>query len=128
MKYLLDTHAFIWWVMQSSRLSPRAFDLCQDEANTLLLSLASVWEIQIKQQLGKLHLVAPLTEVIETQRNQNGIDLLNIELTHVLGLAQLPNHHRDPFDRLLVAQARVEGCTLISGDSRIAEYPVQVVW
>ena len=128
MRYLLDTHTFLWWNMKSSRLSPRAVELCQDKANTLLLSLASVWEIQIKLQLGKLQLTAPLAEVIKKQREENLIELLPIELPHVLGLANLPDHHKDPFDRMLIAQAISEGLILISHDPRMTQYPVQVVW
>jgi len=128
MRYLLDTHAFLWWDMQSSQLSPTAFALCSDSSNDLLLSLASVWEMQIKQQLGKLRLSAPLGEIIEKQRSTNGIQLLPIELSHILGLSDLPEHHKDPFDRLLITQANVERLTLISNDPLIAQYPVQVVW
>jgi len=125
---LLDTHVFLWWAMQSSRLSPKAFALCQDATNILKLSVASVWEIQIKEQLGKLRLPAPLADIVETQRDRNRIELLSIELEHVLGLANLPTYHKDPFDRLLIAQAQVEGLVLISGDARLAEYPIEVVW
>ena len=128
MTYLLDTHVFLWWVMQSPRLSPKAFALCQDEKNSLKLSITSVWEIQIKEQLGKLRLPARLAEIVETQRDRNRIELLSIELEHVLRLADLPTYHKDPFDRLLIAQAQVEGLVLISGDARLADYPVEVVW
>jgi PIN domain nuclease of toxin-antitoxin system len=128
MKYLLDTHTFLWWDMESSRLSTRAFALCQDRSNVLLLSIASVWEIQIKQQAGKLGLSAPLGEIIQKQRQTNGIKLLPIRLSHVLGLASLPDHHKDPFDRLLVAQATIEKLTLVSRDPHIAQYPIQLTW
>jgi len=128
MRYLLDTHTFLWWVMQSSRLSPKVFDLCRDKSNTLWLSIASAWEIQIKHQRGKLALSAPLGEMIESQRVTNGIQLLPIELSHVLGLANLPAHHQDPFDRILVAQAMVEGLALVSHDPRLDLYSVSVVW
>jgi PIN domain nuclease of toxin-antitoxin system len=128
MKYLLDTHTFLWWDMESSRLSTRAFALCQDRSNVLLLSIASVWEIQIKQQAGKLGLSAPLGEIIQKQRQTNGIKLLPIRLSHVLGLASLPDHHKDPFDRLLVAQATIEKLTLVSRDPHIAQYSIQLTW
>lgn len=128
MKYLLDTHTFLWWNGNSSRLSPDAFALIQDRSNDLLLSIASVWEIQIKQQLGKISLPAPLLEIVNKQKTENGINWLPIELSHVLGLASLPDYHKDPFDRLLIAQAMIEELTLISDDSKMAKYPIQVVW
>ena len=128
MRYLLDTQAFLWWDMQSSRLSATAFALCQDRSNTLLLSMANVWEIQIKHQLGKLELGAPLDKIIQKQRETNGIELLSIELAHILDLSNLADHHRDPFDRLLIAQARVENMTLISNDPQIGRYGVPVAW
>ena len=128
MKYLLDTFTFIWWDSESTKLSPKALGLCQDRANTVLLSVASVWEIQIKLQLGKLRLNLPLGEVIESQRQTNYIELLPITLTHVLTLESLPTHHKDPFDRLLIAQANAESAVLISGDPMFAKYPVKLVW
>jgi PIN domain nuclease of toxin-antitoxin system len=127
-KYLLDTHTFLWWDMQSARLSARVRDLLQDKSNVLRLSVASVWEMQIKLQLGKLKPSAPLAEIIKKQREANGIELLPIEVAHILGLSSLPSHHKDPFDRLLIAQANVEGFTLITDDPFIAQYPVKVVW
>ena len=127
MKLLLDTHTFIWWDSEPAKLSPQALALCQDRANTLLLSVTSVWEMQIKLQLGKLKLNLPLSEVIENQRQTNNIEVLPIILTHVLALDTLPAHHKDPFDRLLIAQANVEIATLVSADPIFAKYPVQVV-
>jgi PIN domain nuclease of toxin-antitoxin system len=128
MKYLLDTHTFVWWDMEASRLSAKVFDILADDANELFLSVASVWEIQIKQQIGKLKLPAPLPEVIERQQTDNEIVFLPVTLPHVFDLNHLPLHHRDPFDRLLVAQARVENLILLSDDAVFAQYPVQVVW
>lgn len=128
MKYLLDTHAFIWMDSAPSRLSPTAAAICRDPSNTLILSVASAWEIQIKMQLGKLTLPAPLAQTIENQRQINRLELLPVELSHVIGLASLPDHHKDPFDRLLIAQAMIEDIVLISNDPRIARYPVQLIW
>ncbi len=128
MKYLLDTHTFIWFTGKSTRLSERATALCSDSSNLLLLSLASIWEIQIKVGLGKLSLPAPLTEIITVQQSKNGVQLLPIELSHLLELSSLPDHHRDPFDRLLIAQAKIEDIALISSDPQIAKYPISVVW
>ena len=128
MKLLLDTHVFIWWDSEPARLSSQALALCQDRANTVLLSVASVWEMQIKLQLGKLKLSLPLAEVIESQERINNIEVLPIILAHVLALQNLPAHHKDPFDRLLIAQANVEGAVLISGDPILAKYPVKLLW
>ena len=128
MKYLLDTHTFIWLNGKSSKLSLRAADICSDRTNQLLLSIASVWEIQIKIQLGKLELPASLGEILTAQQATNSIQLLNIELSQIFELASLPYHHKDPFDRLLIAQARIEGAQFITNDPHIAKYPVPVVW
>ncbi|GAB4506077.1 MAG: type II toxin-antitoxin system VapC family toxin [Anaerolineales bacterium] len=128
MKLLLDTHTFIWWDSEPAKLSPQALALCQDTQNMLLLSVASIWEMQIKFQLGKLRLALPLKEIIESQRQTNNIEILPVTLAHVLALEHLPAYHKDPFDRLLVAQAIVEEAVLVSGDPNIAKYPVQVVW
>jgi PIN domain nuclease of toxin-antitoxin system len=128
MKLLLDTHVFIWWDSSPSRLSSKAVALCQDRANEILLSVASVWEMQIKIQLGKLNLTVPLNELIERQQERNGVTILDVTLQHVLALRDLPPYHRDPFDRLLIAQANVENITLVSNDSLIAKYPVQRIF
>ena len=128
MRLLLDTHAFMWWDSASTRLPPQVREACHDGSNTLLLSVASVWEIQIKSQLGKLHLVRPLAEIIADQQQSNNLRVLSVTLDHVIALHQLPMVHRDPFDRLLVAVARVENATLASGDSIFRQYPVPLIW
>lgn len=128
MKLLLDTHTFVWWDSEPDKLSPQALVLCQDRQNTLYLSVASIWEMQIKLQLGKLRLALPLKEIVESQRQTNSVEILPITLAHVLALENLPAHHKDPFDRLLVAQAIVEEAVLVSGDPSVAKYPVRVVW
>jgi PIN domain nuclease of toxin-antitoxin system len=128
MKVLLDTHAFIWWDSAPDKLSPRARAVCQDRTNLLLLSVASAWEMQIKLQLDKLHLHLPLAEVIIGQQQTNDLQILPVNLNHVLALQGLPAHHKDPFDRLLLAQANAEEATLISHDPVFAHYPVMVLW
>jgi len=128
MNLLLDTHAFIWWDSDPARLPARVLAMCRDPAHRLLLSVASIWEMQIKLQLDKLRLMTPLRSLIEGQQKINAIEVLSITLPHVLDLDNLPGHHKDPFDRLLVAQARVEQAALVSGDAAIAAYPVQVLW
>ena len=128
MKLLLDTHTFIWWDSEPEKLSKRVLDLCQDQTNVMLFSVVSAWEMQIKLQLGKLKLGLPLTEVIESQRKTNAIKVLPVILAHIWALQDLPAHHKDPFDRLLVAQANVEGAVLLSGDPIFAHYPIKLVW
>jgi PIN domain nuclease of toxin-antitoxin system len=128
MKLLLDTHAFIWWDSEPDKLSPLALAACQDRANTLLLSVASVWEMQIKIQLGKLKLNLPLAEVIDDQRKANNIEILPVLLAHVFALQNLPTHHKDPFDRMLIAQANVENAALVSNDPLFAQYLIKLLW
>ena len=128
MKLLLDTHTFIWWDSQPNHLSQTALTLLQDRSNILLLSVISIWEMQIKLQLGKITLNRPLLEIIENQEKINQIEVLPVKLTHVLALDSLPIVHKDPFDRLLVAQANVEKAALVSCDPIVAQYPVNVIW
>jgi PIN domain nuclease of toxin-antitoxin system len=128
MKYLLDTHTFIWWDSDPSQLSPEVISLCQDRRNILLLSVASIWEIQIKQQLGKLKLDLPLARLVKTHQQVNQVKVLSVVLEHVLELENLPTPHNDPFDRLLIAQARTEGAVLLSKDSVFRDYPVRLLW
>lgn|SRR5262245_21548941 len=127
MKVLLDTHAFIWWDSDPSLLSSTALAVCRDPANTLLLSVASVWEMQIKSQLSKLNLGLALRDIVEAQQ-QNGLLLLEIRLEHVLAVDALPMPHKDPFDRILAAQAIAEGAVLLTADAIFGQYPVNVVW
>jgi PIN domain nuclease of toxin-antitoxin system len=127
MRLLLDTHAFIWWDSEPVRLSSCALAFCQDSENTLLLSVASTWEMQIKAQLGKLKLRLPLAELIQNQQLINSLEILHIGLEHVPALDQLPPLHKDPFDRLLVAQTRVEGASLVTNDPVMANYSVNVI-
>lgn len=128
MKYLLDTHVFKWLDNESNKISPKAHALIADRNNQLVLSLVSVWEIQIKVQLGKMNLRTQLSAVVEDQQRVNQIELLPVKLEHILYLQNLPPYHRDPFDRLLVAQAISENLTLITYDSVIAQYPVKTEW
>ena len=128
MRLLLDTHTFIWLDNSLDQLSTEARKLLQDTNNDLLLSIVSVWEIQIKAQLGRLSLQGDLAEVIQEQQKINGIELLPITLRHVLALSESPSHHGDPFDRLLISQSRIEDVTLVSRDRIFSSYPVDVLW
>jgi PIN domain nuclease of toxin-antitoxin system len=127
MKGLLDTHTFLWWDSEPSKLSAVALAFLKDPANTPLLSVVSVWEILIKKQLGKLPLNTPLTTMLVKQQ-ANGIVVLAVALDHVLALDALPPLHKDPFDRLLIAQAHAEGAALLTADPIIARYAVHVLW
>ena len=128
MKLLLDSHTFIWWDSEPQRLSQRVLNMCQDTQNVLLVSVASLWEMQIKLQLGKLKLHKPLEELVSGQQEINKIDILDVKLEHVLALGKLPSHHKDPFDRLLIAQANIEEAILVSKDQIFTEYEVKVLW
>lgn len=128
MKLLLDTHTFIWWDSNPAKLSATALALCSDPGNELILSVASLWEMQIKRQLGKLELRLPLGEILTQQRESNGLVALPILEAHVLALEGLAAHHGDPFDRLLVVQAMVERAVIVSVDPALAPYGVDVRW
>lgn len=127
MNLLFDTHIFIWWDSEPARLSQHILTLCKDPANRLWLSVASIWEIQIKHQLGKLQLQQPLAEIVEWQQQVNHISLLPVEVSHVLALERLPAHHKDPFDRILIAQASVAELTLMSVDPIFKAYGIDVL-
>ena len=128
MKLLLDTHALIWWDEEPARLGAKARAACLDPANELWLSVASVWEIQIKMMLGRLALRKPLKHLIDDQVKQNGLLILPVKFEHVLRVESLPERHKDPFDRLLVAQALEENYALVSHDTLIAQYPITTIW
>jgi PIN domain nuclease of toxin-antitoxin system len=127
MRLLLDTHVFIWWADDPEKLSPAALAALEDEANELLLSVASVWEMQIKIQLGKLKLSLPLKELVKNQQETNNLTVSPVALPHVLALEALPFHHKDPFDRLLIAQSIEEGLTLVTADSQFSAYSVKLL-
>jgi PIN domain nuclease of toxin-antitoxin system len=128
MKILLDTHTFLWWTLEPEKLSQPVLTACQEKENLILLSVASAWEMQIKLQSGKLKLNLPLAEVIDNQCQANGMEVLPVTLAHILALQSLPLHHKDPFDRLLIAQANVENVVLVSKDAVFAQYAVQLFW
>lgn len=127
MKLLLDTHIFIWWADQPERLSRAMLSALEDEANELLLSVASVWEMQIKIQLGKLKLSLPLKELVKNQQETNDLTVSPVTLTHVLALDALPPHHKDPFDRLLIAQSNADELTIVTADSQFSAYSVKLL-
>ena len=113
MNLLLDTHAFVWWDSDQARLSARAMAAFLNPQNKMFLSVVSVWEMQIKAQLGKLTLRLPLRDLVDDHRRR-GLLIAHIEVDDTLGLAELPMLHGDPFDRLLISQARRGGFQLVS--------------
>ena len=128
MELLLDTCAFIWWDSGGDRLSPVAMAALHDPANRLHLSHASIWEMQLKHQKGKLPLRKPLADIVQEQCAQNGLHLLPIEPPDIYGLGQLPSHHADPFDRLILSQARRRGFSGVTDDGDFAKYGMHIVW
>lgn len=128
MNLLLDTQAFLWLDSDQARLSSPARQACSNPQNLLWLSAASAWEMQIKIALGKLRLARPLAQIITDQQTANGVQVLPVQLAHVLALQDLPAHHKDPFDRLLIAQAKNEGWDIVSKDPEFKAYAVPVIW
>ncbi|MGK7901173.1 MAG: type II toxin-antitoxin system VapC family toxin [Hormoscilla sp.] len=128
MKLLLDTHTFIWYITDSPKLSERSRNLISDSDSEIILSIASVWEMAIKQSTGKLSLGVPFREFIEHQLSANSIKLQTINLAHIDVVATLPLHHRDPFDRMIIAQAIVEQIPILSRDYVFDSYRVTRLW
>jgi PIN domain nuclease of toxin-antitoxin system len=125
---ILDTHAFLWMVTDDRRLSEAARAAIADGANQVFLSAASMWEIVLKTGAGKLHLRGGPARFLEREIRRNRLAPLPIQSAHVLRVSSLPTIHKDPFDRLLIAQAQVENLPLITADPAITRYPVQVIW
>ena len=126
MRQLLDTHTFLWFVMGNPRITERLRAQIEDNEN--FVSIVSIWEIAIKYRIGKLNLEVPFDDFIDRQIVPNGIQLLDIKLEHLKIVSALPLHHRDPFDRLLIAQAIVEDILIISADKVFSLYPVRLMW
>src|SRR5258706_16359098 len=127
MKLLLDTHTFLWFIEDNPKLSAEAKRLLESEAD-LLLSVAGIWEMAIKISIGKLSLPSPFDEFVSEQLFKNTIELFPIRLAHLGLLCRLPFHHRDPFDRLLIAQAITEQYPIVSIDDKFDAYSVKRLW
>jgi len=121
--YLLDTHVLLWWLADRQRLTAEAREVIRTTRNPVWVSTASVWEMAIKCALGRLRMPGNLPEVLD----RNHIALLGIDVRHALAVADLPLHHRDPFDRMIVVQARREGLVVVSRDPWIREYDVETL-
>ena len=128
MRLLLDTHAFLWWVGDDPRLSDIAGDAIANGANQIFVSVASAWEIAIKAGLGREEVPEPLHEFLGEQLRANAFELLPIHLRHAAAVSSLPHLHRDPFDRMLVAQAVQEHLAIVSRDEQVHAYGVEVIW
>lgn len=128
MRLLLDTHVFLWWIDNDPQLADSARAAIASEHNECFLSVASCWEMAIKASIGKLRLVKPVERFIPEELAANDFQLLPIDFRHVAKVETLPFFHRDPFDRLLAAQALVEKLTVISADAVLAEYGVKRIW
>lgn len=128
LKIILDPQVLIWWANDVSNISDRVQNIIFDVDNELLVSLASIWEIQIKISLGKLSLPRPLPDIVATQVNENQIKVMQIELSHIYTLDLLPLHHRDPFDRIIIAQAMNEKISIASIDKAFDAYSIERIW
>jgi PIN domain nuclease of toxin-antitoxin system len=128
MRVLIDTHVFIWWTSDVKKLSSRVHNLLLDPSTEAILSMVSIWEMQIKLSLGKLQFRTALSELVDDEINRNRIELLPLSLSHIYALSNLPNHHRDPFHRILIAQSMEEDLQIFSIDEKFDAYGVKRLW
>lgn len=128
MKLLLDTQCWLWWFSQPEKLSEESITQIADNTNEIWFSVASVWEIGIKVAIGKLPLPEQIDDYISSRMIQLGARSLEITASHALQAAALPLLHRDPFDRMLIAQSKMEAMTIVSADSMFDQYDVSVIW
>jgi PIN domain nuclease of toxin-antitoxin system len=127
-RVLLDTHVFLWWNQGDAQLSRKAVRVLADPANSLVLSVASAWEIAVKTQSGKLRLPEEASTYVRTRAAHYGVEILPVHLAHALALESLPLLHRDPFDRMLIVQSRLENLPMITADLAIHAYPINTIW
>ncbi|MDP2960735.1 MAG: type II toxin-antitoxin system VapC family toxin [candidate division Zixibacteria bacterium] len=128
MKALLDTHVFLWWILDEPQLPPNVRAIISDGDNELFLSAASCWEIAIKAKLDRISLPSRPEVFVPDQMDRNAIQPLQIKTGHALHVFNLPLLHRDPFDRMLVSQAQIEGLPIITSDPLISKYKVKTLW
>ena len=128
MRYLLDTHTFLWWIADDRKLSAHAREVIADSDNDIVFSAVSAWEIAIKYAIGRLSLDHPPKRFVRDQLKKTGFPVLDVRLDHALEVSELPQIHSDPFDRLLIAQCRCDSMPLISSDKTISQYPVELIW
>ena len=128
MRILLDTHTLLWFTAGAADLSAVARATIEDPSNESVVSVASVWEMAIKMSLGRLDLGSNLDGFVDNHIVANGIGLLRIRITHIAATVGLPFHHRDPFDRLIIAQALTEGLPVVGSDPEFSKYGVRMIW
>ncbi len=128
MSLLLDTQAFLWIILRSKKVKARAFEAISDPGTAIFLSAASAWEIAIKAALGKLQLPGEPSLYVPKRMQESGVSPLAVTHHHALAVHRLPMHHNDPFDRLIIAQAQLEGLSIVTGDRSFDAYDVRVVW
>jgi len=128
MRLLLDTHTFLWYIAGDERISVRARTFITDPGNDVLLSVASLWEIAIKVSIGKLTLARPFADLIPEEITLNSVEVVSITLDDLNFISQLPFHHRDPFDRLIVAQSVVRAIPIVGRDDRFRDYGINLLW
>jgi PIN domain nuclease of toxin-antitoxin system len=128
MRLLLDTHAFLWWVTDDDRLSTAGRASIGASENEVFLSAVSAWEIITKVRIGRLPIAEPVDGFIARHLDENAFQPLSITMRHTFALQTLPDLHRDPFDRMLVAQALTEAMPLVTGDRAVRAYPVSTIW
>jgi PIN domain nuclease of toxin-antitoxin system len=127
-KYLLHTLTFLWWVSDSAKLPMQVSEVIKHPDHSIYLSIASVREMQVKSQMGRLDLPTPVLDIVLQQHQENGIELLPISLAHMVALTRIPNYHGDPFDYLLISQAMVEDLTIITRKTILTKYPIKTFW
>ncbi|WP_353930897.1 type II toxin-antitoxin system VapC family toxin [Okeanomitos corallinicola TIOX110] len=129
MKLLLDTQCFLWWFAEPERLNEEVISHIADESNELWFSVASVWEMGIKVAIGKLPLPEPLDSYVSSRMTKLGVKSLEITTSHALRTVVLPLHHRDPFDRMIIAQAQMESMMVVTADSMFKDYQdTTILW
>ena len=128
MRVLVDTHTFLWALLQDHRLSARAKQILISREHELYFSLVSLWEIAVKMKIGKLNTVGSSVTYIRDEMAEYGMELLPIRYEHILELERLPLHHSEPFDRLLIAQAVAESLPILTHDEKFPLYPVKLIW
>ena len=128
MRVLVDTHTFIWDILDDPRSSRKARQILSSDTNELVFSLVSLWEIAIKIKTGKLNTIGSSVAYLRDEMEVYGMELLPIRYEHILQLESLPHHHSDPFDRLLIAQAATESLPILTADEKFKQYGVKVIW
>ena len=126
-RYLIDTHCWLWWHIDPNRLTKRIIELIENKDSVIIFSVVSAWEIVIKYNLKKIRLPLPRSDYVNKRLEISYMEVMPVHLTHVLQVEKLPDYHKDPFDRLLIAQAITENLTVITSDHQFKQYDVEIV-